>query len=76
MNKGDLVILRRNKSDNCKSGKFLLTWVGPYVIDDQLRENLFKLRKLDGSLMSSVIHRDRLHRYYKHGVSVMSIIRG
>lgn len=64
MHPGDMVMMRDSRLDGQRSGKFKWLWKGPYELVEQVRDNLFKLKKINGEILKGVIHRDRLLRYY------------
>lgn len=64
MHPGDFVMLRDSRLDGQKSGKFKWLWKGPYELVEQVRNNLFKIKKIGGETLKGIIHRDRLLKYY------------
>jgi hypothetical protein len=62
---GDQVLVERTWLKNNFSAKLENKWIEPYYIHDVLKDNVYKLRTLEGKLVKNVIHGNRLKIYYE-----------
>jgi hypothetical protein len=56
------------------SAKLEDKWIGPYFIHEVLKDNVYKLRTLEGKLVKSVIHGNRLKKYHEKQLIPVVII--
>jgi hypothetical protein len=71
---GDQVLVERTWLKNNFSAKLENKWIGPYFIHDVLKDNVYKLRTLDGKLVKHVVHGNRLKIYYEKRLEPTIII--
>jgi transposase InsO family protein len=62
---GDQVLVERTWLKTNFSAKLENKWIGPYYIHDVLKNNVYKLRTLEGKLVKNVIHGNRLKLYHE-----------
>ena len=46
-------------------------WIGPYFIHDVLKDNVYKLRTLEGQLVKNIVHGNRLKIYHEQRQNVI-----
>jgi len=56
------------------SAKLENKWIGPYYIHDVLKDNVYKLRTLEGKAVKNVIHGNRLKLYHEKRMEPVVII--
>ncbi len=56
LNIGDKVLVERTWLKTNFSAKLEEKWIGPYFIHNVLKDNVYKLRTLEGRLVKNVIH--------------------
>jgi len=61
---GDKVLLYRAEKEKHYSGKFDEKWKGPYYIHDIIRKDVYRLRTIDGKLLTTPINTVLLKPYY------------
>jgi len=71
---GDQVLVERTWLKNNFSAKLENKWIGPYYIHDVLKDNVYKLRTLEGKAVKSVIHGNRLKLYHEKRMEPVVII--
>jgi hypothetical protein len=71
---GDQVLVERTWLKNNFSAKLEDKWIGPYFIHEVLKDNVYKLRTLEGKLVKHVIHGNRLKKYHKKQLIPIVII--
>ena len=49
-------------------------WIGPYFIHEALKDNVYKLRTLEGCLVRNLVHGNRLKLYYEKQSDLRVII--
>ena len=49
--------------------------MGPYYIHNVLKDNVYKLRTLDGKLVRNVVHGNRLKLYHEKKVKPIVLIK-
>jgi hypothetical protein len=74
INIGDKVLLHRTDLQNNLSAKLNEKWVGPFYVHNVLPNNVYKLRNLDGKLIKSVVHGNRLKLYHETPLEPIIII--
>lgn len=60
---GDKVLVERSWLKTNFSAKLEDKWMGPYYIHDVLKDNVYKLRTLEGRLVRNLVHGNRLKIY-------------
>lgn len=60
---GDRVLIFRNITESSWSAKLEPKWEGPYFVQE-IKEQSLRLRNLDGTLLPTTIHRNRVKKYY------------
>ena len=60
---GDLILLLNNKRKDRKGGKFLFTWLGPYIISKVIPKGTTKLKKRDSEIMKVKYNPSQLKLY-------------
>jgi hypothetical protein len=68
---GDLVLLYRNIVESSWSAKLEKKWDGPYLIHKIKGQSIW-LKKTNGSILPTVIHRNRLKKYHAQSQSLPS----
>jgi len=63
-----------NMVENNFSAKLENKWIGPYYVHNVLKDNVYKLRTLDGKLVKNVIHGNRLKLYHQEKLEPIVII--
>jgi hypothetical protein len=71
---GDQVLVERTWLKNSFSAKLEDKWIGPYFIHEVLKDNVYKLRTLEGKLVKNVIHGNRLKKYHEKQLIPVVII--
>ena len=71
---GDQVLVERTWLKNNFSAKLENKWIGPYYVHNALKDNVYKLRILDGKLVKNVIHGNRLKLYHQEKLEPIVII--
>jgi hypothetical protein len=71
---GDQVLVERTWLKNNFSAKLENKWIGPYFIHNALKNNVYKLRTLDGKLVKHVIHGNRLKLYHERRLEPVVLI--
>ena len=74
MNIGDKVLVERTWLKTNFSAKLEKKWIGPYFIHNVLKDNVYKLRTLEGRLVKNVIYGNRLKLYHKKQLEPIIII--
>jgi len=62
---GDLVLVERTWLKTNFSAKLENKWIGPYFIHDVLKDNVYKLRTIEGKLVRNLVHGNRLKIYHE-----------
>ena len=62
---GDLVLVERTWLKTNFSAKLENKWTGPYFIHDVLKDNVYKLRTMEGKLVRNLVHGNRLKKYHE-----------
>ena len=60
---GDEVLLYRDIIESSWSAKLEPKWEGPYLVQEIKGQSIF-LRRPDGSILPSAIHKNRIKRYH------------
>ena len=60
---GDLILLLNNKRKDRKGGKFLFTWLGPYIVSKVTPKGTTKLKKRDSEIMKVKYNPSQLKLY-------------
>src|ERR1051325_4447399 len=63
LNIGDKVLVEQSQLRNNMSAKLESHWIGPYYIHNVLKQNVYKLRNMQGKLVKGVFHGNRLKIY-------------
>ena len=71
---GDQVLVERTWLKTNFSAKLENKWIGPYFIHNVLKDNVYKLRTLDGKLVKNVVHGNRLKLYHERQLEPIVII--
>ena len=71
---GDKVLVERTWLKTNFSAKLENKWIGPYFIHEVLKDNVYKLRTLDGHLVKNVVHGNRLKLYYERHLEPVVLI--
>ena len=71
---GDQVLVERTWLKTSFSAKLENKWIGPYYIHDVLKDNVYKLRNLDGKLVRNLVHGNRLKKYFEKQVEPIVFI--
>jgi hypothetical protein len=71
---GNQVLVERTWLKNNFSAKLENKWIGPYFIHKVLKDNVYKLRILEGKLVKHVIHSNKLKKYYEKQLIPVVII--
>ncbi|CAG8740608.1 3020_t:CDS:1, partial [Acaulospora morrowiae] len=61
---GDKVLMYCASKQNSRSAKFEDKWTGPLYVHDQLPNNVYKLRTLDGKVLATPINTKILRPYW------------
>ena len=62
---GDKVLVEKTWLKTNFSAKLDNKWTGPYFIHNVLKDNVYKLRTIEGRLVRNLVHGNRLKLYYE-----------
>jgi len=68
---GDKVLVEKTWLKTNFSAKLEDKWIGPYFIHDVLKDNVYKLRNMDGRLVRNLVHGNRLKLYYEKQLDLL-----
>ena len=71
---GDKVLVHRTDLQNNLSAKLMEKWIGPYYIHNVLPNNVYKLRNIDGKLIKTVVHGNRLKIFLEQSLTPIVLI--
>src|ERR1043165_479849 len=74
LNIGDKVLVERTWLKTNFSAKLEDKWIGPYFIHSVLKDNVYKLRTLEGHLVKNVVHGNRLKIYHEQNLEPIIMI--